>query len=551
MKSDVKATKIFETQPVIQAIKLSGCLGQSQRQEKLFEFLLTESALQRHTDITQYKIAVDILGRSKDFDATSDSIVRVEMHRLRANLKKFNAMSDDYELLIPRASYQVKVQEKGPIKKTVTPVFNPRKILFASAFGGSLFVAGLMTPSLFQSFSSKTKLSQCSTLRPNIIVRNSGSVSEIQTYLDRTIRSSVSQHTSFNYVVSEPLCGKDYAPTYVLDYLLLQNDMQYNVSLTVTSEIPKSQVSFDQITLPLNAPQEDLYFETLKSVNTVVKPYGIIARKALTSEWPNETNRNNFRCLVLMYDSFATDKDKDNEVAVDCLERSMETAQAPLDNYGGLMASYLEQARSYTGLASNAPFEKASEILEAVGDDWVNSAEMVIAKMDYEAQKDDFLPDTLESVISVADSKYNSHAVVTLVAAMHTGFTLGNWEKAKDLSDRVKRFHKDEDGSVYSIDAAYALINSETKDLLETCLKAYSKYSTSSNLIVNACARKANDKDWIERTSSQLNALGIKTQADRANYVGSRNLEPLISEYLLKTNYATTDYATKGSALGH
>lgn len=535
---------IFDAETIIEDVRASGCLGQSQRQMKLFEFLLTESLNQRHLAISQYMIAVDILDRSEDFDPTTDSIVRVEMHRLRSNLKNYNATPSNYDLQIPRASYQIIVQEKKVVPKIGAPKTRAKKFAFFSIIGGALFIAGFATPTVFRMMITGNTPSQCATNRPNVFTENIGTNSDMQRYTDRAIRSTLSQHTSLNYIEQPTNCDGAYAPSFTLEYLVLENSTDLNVSLSLSSNYPTSQISFDQISRPLNGPTEDLYFDIVKSVNEVVKPYGTIARKALTKEWGSEVARDNFRCLIQMYDSFDSDKAEDYESALDCLEISINSGLAPLDNYGGLAAAYLEQVRAKREITSEAPLKAAISIFGHVGDDWVNSAEMIMARMSYEAQKEDYIVGELGNILSIAEAKYNAHAIVMMSAAIHYGFNLGHWDKAKSISDQVKRLLKDRDDSIYVIDAAYALMHNTPENSFETCLKSYSKYSVVSNLIVGACAKKAGNIEWVEKTNNNLEEFGIKTREDKLRIVRLRNFEPVISSYLVGDIPRKTELAT-------
>src|SRR5947209_1080014 len=58
--------------------------------------------------IKEYNIAVDAFGRSPDFDQKKDSIVRVQVHRLRERLAEYyetSGASNDVEIVIPQGRY--------------------------------------------------------------------------------------------------------------------------------------------------------------------------------------------------------------------------------------------------------------------------------------------------------------------------------------------------------------------------------------------------------------------------------------------------------------
>lgn len=94
-------------------VSASGALGKAKRQRELLHYLLAQKERGRLDGLMQYSIAFDVLGRPDNFDPSTDSIVRVEMHRLRKNLLQFNATSKTVQITIPRASYEVVVTDKA------------------------------------------------------------------------------------------------------------------------------------------------------------------------------------------------------------------------------------------------------------------------------------------------------------------------------------------------------------------------------------------------------------------------------------------------------
>jgi len=140
---------IEEMPQIINDVKHSGVLGKSQRPAKLFEYLLQKSLLNEHTSLSQYSIAIDVLERSETFDSAIDSIVRVEMHRLRASLKTYNAGNHAYTITIPPASYQVIVQEKGKGLDAFIPKMSLIQGIFSVLLATFIFFLGLIGPKFY------------------------------------------------------------------------------------------------------------------------------------------------------------------------------------------------------------------------------------------------------------------------------------------------------------------------------------------------------------------------------------------------------------------
>lgn len=84
----------------------------SPRQLALLSYLVEAECRGEGDRINAYAIAVDVMQRPSSFDPAVDSIVRVEMHRLRRNLESWNqdtANTSSHQLQIPTRSYRVEL----------------------------------------------------------------------------------------------------------------------------------------------------------------------------------------------------------------------------------------------------------------------------------------------------------------------------------------------------------------------------------------------------------------------------------------------------------
>ena len=66
-----------------------GLDGASERQRNLLSYLVTEELEGRGERLKAYSIATEVLGRPNNFDPQQDSIVRVEIGRLRQALERY------------------------------------------------------------------------------------------------------------------------------------------------------------------------------------------------------------------------------------------------------------------------------------------------------------------------------------------------------------------------------------------------------------------------------------------------------------------------------
>ncbi|OJJ11479.1 hypothetical protein BKI51_06965 [Alphaproteobacteria bacterium AO1-B] len=96
----------------LERIRASGALGKSNRRLVLLEHLIRAEADGCGGQLKAYSIGLDIFGKDPDFDPQSDSVVRVEIGRLRTAIAVFESSTfADCELQvdIPKGTYRPKL----------------------------------------------------------------------------------------------------------------------------------------------------------------------------------------------------------------------------------------------------------------------------------------------------------------------------------------------------------------------------------------------------------------------------------------------------------
>jgi hypothetical protein len=101
--------KLEEQRAALQAVLASTTFARNPRLARLLEYLCVRCFKGEARSIKEYNIATDVFHRSTDFDQTGDSIVRVEMHRLRKKLKEYytgEGASQPVQIVIQSGHYQ-------------------------------------------------------------------------------------------------------------------------------------------------------------------------------------------------------------------------------------------------------------------------------------------------------------------------------------------------------------------------------------------------------------------------------------------------------------
>jgi hypothetical protein len=95
-----------ERQELERAVAL---LGKTTRPGRLLEYLGAKYLEQHEEQLSEYTIAIEVFGRSqKNFDATTDAVVRVEAHRLRKKLREIYEKDDrphGMQISLPAGTY--------------------------------------------------------------------------------------------------------------------------------------------------------------------------------------------------------------------------------------------------------------------------------------------------------------------------------------------------------------------------------------------------------------------------------------------------------------
>ncbi|WP_415400756.1 tetratricopeptide repeat protein [Tateyamaria sp. SN3-11] len=107
----------------LEKARTQSLLKGGKRRYDLLAYLVNEELQGRGENVKAYAIALDVLGRGADFDPTTDSIVRVEVARLRDALELHYARSQDPsepKITIPKGSYRPKIELATHTEQAVT-----------------------------------------------------------------------------------------------------------------------------------------------------------------------------------------------------------------------------------------------------------------------------------------------------------------------------------------------------------------------------------------------------------------------------------------------
>jgi hypothetical protein len=97
-----------EEKAALERVLASETFAKSQSLARLLRYLCTRYFEGQASEMKEYSIGVEVFGRSPNFDPTSNSIVRVELYRLREKLKRHygsRGISDSVVILLEPGTY--------------------------------------------------------------------------------------------------------------------------------------------------------------------------------------------------------------------------------------------------------------------------------------------------------------------------------------------------------------------------------------------------------------------------------------------------------------
>ena len=97
----------------VERMAVSPLFAQGERMVALLRYLVDAAIAGTADDLNQYRIAIDVMRRDARFDPAIDSIVRVEMGRLRSKIVEFYATegaADEVRLALPKGRYRPSIE---------------------------------------------------------------------------------------------------------------------------------------------------------------------------------------------------------------------------------------------------------------------------------------------------------------------------------------------------------------------------------------------------------------------------------------------------------
>lgn len=538
---------------ILQAVSKTECLGSSLRQYNLLKYLLTEQYEGRGKRIKAYSIAIDVLGRDESFDNSVDSIVRVEMHRLRKSLALFNELSDEFALHIPKATYFVNVMshstpQRGEfVRKVVHDDRSLREkgrlslfilvVLVLGALGVLLYIYNL------DAAKNSVAASKCPTATPNLIVMPTRVVGlpklqkDVKTTIDSYLRTGVAQYSMVNMVSESGQCNGLASPLYKLTAEIF-NAVDQSYVLILVENVESRQIIFTE-KIKFEAQErvlpEHIEWTFYRVASKLLHESGVIPRDAIARVWSDKPSKRDYLCQVLAYKYTTVHLPGYNyKESVECMEHAIAQGSQNANLYGMLAAFYFDQERGYQPTYIENPYEKAVDLLDRAEIIEPYNTNVLLARLRWVRLKREHSKEKLKHLVLTIENQQPYNPNVLRITALVSGFAIGDWEHAKRVSETALKLDLTNSNQYYYISTAYALLYSPPDDAYQLSLKLYEPNSKVALLLCLASAKKAMENEKIALYKRHLAVLGLRQASDYVAYVNSRDYEPKIHAELMK-----------------
>jgi len=195
---DLKPLALDELHRVLE----QGLGGASERQRNLLSYLVTEELEGRGGRIKAYSIATQVLNRSEDFDAQTDSIVRVEVGRLRQALERYYlgaGAGAQLRISIPKGQYRPNFARGGVVPAPRFGRLIAAVALCAAALVGSLLVFVGSKGLLHQGATSERKASLVA-VAPFVFTADKDSLAYVAAGLQAELAATLSEFSWLSVV---------------------------------------------------------------------------------------------------------------------------------------------------------------------------------------------------------------------------------------------------------------------------------------------------------------------------------------------------------------
>jgi len=254
----------------IERVLSSALFHGSETSRQLLLFLAKSSAEDPNRNPKEHEIAMGVLGRGVEFDPRVDSVVRVQIGRLRSKLAEYyvsEGSQDEVVLQVPKGEYHLNFLRRGsgegfrfelPSKSLASR--NRRIWWYLGLFGVAIVAVVFGVAKLLFQESTAKKQSALDVLPWSVLLRSDRRLHLILSDPDIAVTQAL-----FSYRISlSDYANKRYLPDSLLPLPWLSDPGRFFRGVNVSSAAFTAAMSFCELTVPFSKPLESHLPRTLQ-----------------------------------------------------------------------------------------------------------------------------------------------------------------------------------------------------------------------------------------------------------------------------------------------
>lgn len=530
----------------------------SARQATLLRYLITEELEGRGDRIKAYSIAQDVFGKDVNFDSSNNSLIRVEVHRLRATIQNFYQRYEGsfrYVLLIPTGSYRVQVEEvredsrinQRPDEPAVDGRQDKRRWVFAIAAIGALLAATVYFASHYfvsNERKSDVALARCPEGLPLVHVQFAETKPNPT---GRTIPHGDLQMALATVVKGYPLaafftdksCDDKIYYDLILDIQHIggrtgdeANSPRYRVAYKLLTRKTKVVAATGDFENGVNEPSDRLPIIIAKVVNHLFDRFGLVVWDYIR-DTRQENGMTNYECLASIYRFVSVSTVEDYHPIAECVQSAGKDDGLKaylLSMHAAAMHYLIAEKMDYKPQPTMVDVEAAlaqAEAIDPICRDCLYAKTRMLRYSNKSAGAE------MTYYLNQMEKYWPYDALLFEHAALLAGPYLGQWDRAEVSFARAKAtIGRPDEFPYYSINRAIFL--QDKASARKSAQEVIGVRAPIFAVEVVAAAQIAGDSNLIDKAKKYARDIDINTFEDANKVALSAGYEPRLTERLQK-----------------
>lgn len=528
----------------------------SLRQSALLRYLLKEEMEGRGDRIKAFTIAQDIFGKDENFDPTNNSLIRVEVHRLRASIQNFYQKYDGqyrYILHIPTGSYRVTVEEQslGDGDKAAVPPATSHAPVRSSSRRYGLIIAALLAlaaviygglrylaPGILGQNETVTR--SCPEGLPLVAVqfvapkedpaKAKGTTPVPKAKLEEALEAVTKAYPLAQFY-TDGSCAEEIHYDLILDVQSLNVRAgshaglpRYRISYQLITRKDKRTAAFGEFENDAAEPADRLPIIIAKVVNHLFDRFG-----AVVWDYIRDTKREGavtgYECLAMAYRFVSVSNGEGYNELSDCMDDAVhrEGLEAYLLSMDAVAMHYLIVEKiPYSPMPTMAEIEATLDKAEAIDP---SCSDCLYVKTRMLRHSGNPTGTTMLYYLNQMEQNWPYDALLLEHAALIAGPYFGQWDRAEGSIARAKATIGSKDEfSFYSL--SRAILVGDKERALKTAKEIVGIRAPLFAVEVVAAAQLGGDTNLVIKGKKYLSDIGINNYADAVQVLQQSGIEP-------------------------